>query len=161
MTSQTNTIRAAIIASTNNPIADDSCECTITIPNTVITDAEIINFVNKPNSAIFLYEGPDYEGKIIEVLHDGFRCSFPSKHLEQRGIKTLEDIESQGLTTIRETLFSPLESSRQLQSAAESTNDDCMDDWHREIAIEEGMLQGVNSYNDYMGYSLGHPNENW
>ena len=38
MTNQTNTIRAAIIASTNNPIADDSCECTITIPNTVITD---------------------------------------------------------------------------------------------------------------------------
>lgn len=26
------------------------------------------------------------------------------------------------------------------------------DDWRREIAREEGMLNGIDSYNDWMGY---------
>jgi len=28
------------------------------------------------------------------------------------------------------------------------------DDWRREMAMEAGMLHGVNAYNDMMGYSL-------
>ena len=30
--------------------------------------------------------------------------------------------------------------------------DNSMDDWRKEIANEEGMLQGINAYNDWMGY---------
>lgn len=30
--------------------------------------------------------------------------------------------------------------------------DNFMDDWRKEIANEEGMLQGIDAYNDYMGY---------
>jgi len=30
--------------------------------------------------------------------------------------------------------------------------DNFMDDWRKEIANEEGMLQGINAYNDCMGY---------
>ena len=31
-------------------------------------------------------------------------------------------------------------------------NDESHDDWRREIAREEGMLQGVDAYNEWMGY---------
>jgi len=31
-------------------------------------------------------------------------------------------------------------------------NDESHDDWRREIAREEGMLQGVDAYNEVMGY---------
>lgn len=34
----------------------------------------------------------------------------------------------------------------------EDENDSWYDDWRREIAREEGMLQGVDAYNDWMGY---------
>lgn len=30
--------------------------------------------------------------------------------------------------------------------------DNSMNDWRKEIANEEGMLQGIKAYNDYMGY---------
>lgn len=29
---------------------------------------------------------------------------------------------------------------------------DDLEDWRREIAMEEGMLNGTDAYNDYMGY---------
>ena len=149
----TNNIRTAIIAWTNNPIADDSCSRSVSIPDTCKTDAEVLSFLNVPDAAVFLYEGPDYEGKVVEVLHDGLKCDFPSRHLERRGIKTLEDIESQGLIMIREMLFCPLEKSRQLQEAVEKSNDDdWMEEWRREIAQEAGMLHGVDAYNEAMGY---------
>ena len=31
-------------------------------------------------------------------------------------------------------------------------DDDFMSDWRKEIANEEGMLQGIDAYNDFMGY---------
>ena len=31
-------------------------------------------------------------------------------------------------------------------------DDNFMSDWRKEIANEEGMLQGIDAYNDYMGY---------
>ena len=34
----------------------------------------------------------------------------------------------------------------------EDSEDSFMEDWRREIAMEEGMLQGIDSYNDWMGY---------
>jgi hypothetical protein len=32
--------------------------------------------------------------------------------------------------------------------------DDFMDEWRREQAMQAGMAMGVNAYNDYMGYDL-------
>jgi len=149
----TSNIRTAIIAWTNNPIADDSWDRSVSIPDTCKTDAEVLGFLNVPDAAVFLYEGPDYEGKVVEVLHEGLKCDFPSRYLDLRGIKTLEDVKSQGLITIREMLFCPLEKARQLQEAVEvEDNDDWMDDWRREIAMEAGMLHGVDAYNEAMGY---------
>tara|TARA_R100001163_G_C4883995_1_gene80032 strand:- start:208 stop:477 length:270 start_codon:yes stop_codon:yes gene_type:complete len=34
----------------------------------------------------------------------------------------------------------------------EAPEEDWQEDWRREIAREEGMLGGINAYNDYMGY---------
>ncbi len=149
----TSNIRTAIIAWTNNPIADDSWDGTVSIPDTCQTDEQVIQFLKVPGAAIFLYEGPDYEGKVVSVIHENLKCDFPSKWLESRGIKTLEDIESQGLVTIRETLFCPLEKARQLQEAVvEEDEDDWMDDWRREQAMEAGMMGGCDAYNEVMGY---------
>ena len=149
----TNNIRTAIIAWTNNPVADDSWDRSVSIPDTCKTDGQVLSFLNVPGAAVFLYEGPDYEGKVVEVLHEGLKCDFPSRYLERRGIKTLEDVKSQGLITIREMLFCPLEKARQLQEAVEESNDDdWMEEWRREIALEAGMLHGVDAYNEAMGY---------
>lgn len=149
----TSNIRTAIIAWTNNPVADDSWDRSVSIPDACKTDEQVLSFLNVPGAAVFLYEGPDYEGKVVEVLHEGLKCDFPSRYLERRGIKTLEDVESQGLITIREMLFCPLEKARQLQEAVEvEDDDDWMDDWRREMAMEAGMLHGVDAYNEAMGY---------
>ena len=149
----TSNIRTAIIAWTNNPVADDSWDRSVSIPDACKTDEQVLSFLNVPGAAVFLYEGPDYEGKVVEVLHEGLKCDFPSRYLDLRGIKTLEDVKSQGLITIREMLFCPLEKARQLQEAVEvEDNDDWMDDWRREIAMEAGMLHGVDAYNEAMGY---------
>jgi hypothetical protein len=52
--------------------------------------------------------------------------------------------------------------------AAESRDDAAREEaerdraeWRREIAMEEGMLHGVNAYNDAMGYSLGDPDADY
>ena len=149
----TSNIRTAIIAWTNNPIADDSWDRSVSIPDSCKTDAQVLSFLNVPDAAVFLYEGPDYEGKVVEVLHEGLKCDFPSRYLERRGIKTLEDVKSQGLITIREMLFCPLEKARQLQEAVVvEDNDDWMEEWRREMAMEAGMLHGVDAYNEAMGY---------
>lgn len=34
----------------------------------------------------------------------------------------------------------------------DENEDNSMDDWRKEIANEEGMLQGIDAYNDWMGY---------
>jgi hypothetical protein len=34
-------------------------------------------------------------------------------------------------------------------------------EWRKEIAMEEGMLHGVEAYNDAMGYSLGNPDDDY
>ncbi len=145
-------VRKAIIAWTNSPIADDSWGRTVSIPDTCKTDAQVLSFLNVPDAAVFLYEGPDWEGKVVDVIHEGLKCEFPSKWLDDRGIKTIEDIESQGLATVREALFCPLENARQLQDAVEEDDDDWMEEWRREIAMEAGMMGGCDAYNDAMGY---------
>ena len=146
-------IRTAIIAWTNNPVADDSWGRSVSIPDTCQTDEQVLSFLNVPDAAVFLYEGPDYEGKVVQVLHEGLKCDFPSRHLERCGINTLEDIETLGLSTIRETLFCPLEKARQLQEAVEvEDDDDWMEEWRREMAMEAGMMGGCDAYNEVMGY---------
>ena len=148
-----NNIRKAIIAWTNNPIADDSWDRSVCIPDACQTDSQVLQFLNSPGAAIFLYEGPDYEGKVVEVIHEGIKCDFPSKYLECRGIQSLEDIKSQGLVTIREMLFCPLANARQLQEVDENNNDDdeWIEAWRREIAMEAGMMGGCEAYNEVMG----------
>ena len=149
----TNNIRTAIITWTNNPVADDSWDRSVSIPDECKTDEQVLAFLNVPSLAVFLYEGPDYEGKVVEVLHEGLRCDFPSRYLEIRGVKTLEDVKSQGLYAIREMLFCPLEKARQIQEAVEeNSDDDWMDGWKREIAMEAGMMGGCDAYNEVMGY---------
>lgn len=83
--------------------------------------------------ALWIYEGPDWEDKTKVLKRHGFglveyeKKFYPWDHPEY-------------LTLIREA------------SGLSRDEDEWYEAWNREIAMEEGMLQGVNAYNDWMGY---------
>jgi hypothetical protein len=105
-----NHIRAALVADTNNPLADDTWAYSINpLPDTCKTDEDILNLLNADESqAVFLYEGPDYEGDVLD----------PSPYVNKNIVA-------------REFLFSPFEHNpRQIQFAVEADDED--DTWPRE-----------------------------
>lgn len=62
---------------------------------------------------------------------------------------TAEEIEASNGNTVNGIFTSEGE---QYYVDAYDPNDVDDDDWRREIAREEGMLNGIDSYNDWMGY---------
>ena len=72
--------------------------------------------------ALWVYHGPEFENKLT-----GEQYLHPWDHLEY-------------LTLVRPAC------------RLADNDDDHMLEWRKEIANEEGMLQGINAYNECMGY---------
>ena len=146
-----NNVRMILIAGTDNPLSDDSWSHDQAVPVELETEQEILKWAeslsgNKFNS-IFLYQGVDYRGEVNELLHGGIKYDLNSKRWE-------ELVNDPSSILLRELLFSPFERNCKLLRKAIVDKDDSstFSEWRREIAMEEGMLNGIDSYNDWMGW---------
>ena len=80
-------VRDALLTWTNNPINDDSWSTSIEIPSDVITDEEIIAFVNASDRfsegyAIWVYDGPNYKSASMELLFFPFEKDRPIRRIK-------------------------------------------------------------------------------
>ena len=144
-----NNIRMILVGWTNDPVKDDSWDYDQAVPVELKSEQEILNWAESFDygnrfKSIFLYEGPDYYGEVEEVLHEGIKYSAHSVN----GKRLMNDSSS---ILLRELLFCPFENAKCLKEAVEE-EEDVLSEWRKEIALEEGMLNGVNSYNDWMGW---------
>lgn len=143
-----NNVRMILVSWTNDPVKDDSWVYDKAVPVELETEQEILtwaeSFVRNRFNSIFLYEGPDYYGEVEEVLHGGIKYSAHSVN----GKRLMNDSSS---ILLRELLFCPFENVKCLREAVEE-EDDSFNEWRREIAMEEGILNGIESYNDWMGW---------
>ena len=83
------------------------------------------------DDAIWVYEGEEWEDK---------RAYRPDKRLIQFADKFYPWDRPECLKIVR------------LATLPEEKEDDWMEDWRREIAMEAGMMGGCDAYNEVMGY---------
>lgn len=91
-------------------------------------------------------------GQMWTVTGTGLACD------DDKGVKGL--FEDRLLDDIEQKSGESWEAAikRELPGIMEDDDDDS---WRQEIAMEAGMLHGVDAYNDAMGYSVGDPDEDW
>tara|TARA_B100001057_G_C22644927_1_gene869703 strand:- start:522 stop:923 length:402 start_codon:yes stop_codon:yes gene_type:complete len=114
---------------------DDWCDTVILELGKEYTLEELVSLARcGDGDAIWVYEGEDWEdkenamGKNMELLNGGVRYGQKFNPWDTDNIKLVRKATEDG------------------------DDDDWMEDWRREIAMEAGMMGGCEAYNEVMGY---------
>ena len=127
-----------ITGSNHHPeINDDWCSSIPLDATKAYTKEELVEIVTSQypqyvDHALWLYEGPDYEDKTLPIV-------------------------SANGTVVYDLAFHPWNGPHmklivETELIKDASDDDWVDEWRKEIAMEAGMLGGCDAYNDAMGY---------